>query len=653
MGLLGLLGWLDAIWLSRYFEIDVALASMAIALWMGLYLLRRGAGTPVGLLGASALLFLALIYTFEAMLDAPGTTASQYELLLRTQALFVPSAISVWTGLAFLVKSQRRVTTTVKRVWLAIGIVWASQVWLRAFTNWHYDYAHIYPSPSPWQGWWTPAGPGFMTFAVLVVVGLVWSVYNIFSSVYDEVGSLRAIPSVRQFWPLFAGATLFLLGVGYLVVVYAIGIDAPEVIGLAGVTLGVVALGFGVFWHNAFVEEGRDITTDFLYSLAGMSGVMMLYAPIVYLADGFDKLGVGPVVALTAILVITHSLHDVAYRLFDSLLERVGLTRWTMGHRSRREMLLRAQPDESHAVLKERLAVLLDQLCREVSTNRGLVATCDSSSFIVQVTFGAAALPSRLTSPELVGESICKIPPHRQLGELKGMGIIVPLITQGRQGGVVVLGNKRYDDGEINRIIVHAEAMQRAIEMREVAEEIGRLERKLTRLQHQQQPAVTSADKDLVTICAKAGLTFGNVSEVIAAATDMLEKFREDPYALETNPFLNCTTVQSKLGRSRDRSQAVEILEDEIARTVASMKPAHQQGYDRRRWTYLHCRYIERYGKDGRRLTMEEIANVTGVSRKTLTRHHERVIREFVLAFLDAERQALATRSSARSLPIA
>lgn len=51
-------------------------------------------------------------------------------------------------------------------------------------------------------------------------------------------------------------------------------------------------------------------------------------------------------------------------------------------------------------------------------------------------------------------------------------------------------------------------------------------------------------------------------------------------------------------------------------------------------------------------MTLQEIANVTGVSRKALTRHHEQIIREFVLAFLDVERQKLATGSSVRSLPM-
>ncbi|MCL4552181.1 MAG: hypothetical protein M1305_01300 [Candidatus Marsarchaeota archaeon] len=633
-----LLGWVGTIWQSRYIEVYICLVSMTVALWMGLYLLRRGAGTLVGLLGACALLLTSLIYVFEALQDIPGITAHQYELLLRAQAPTVPSSIAVWVGLAYLIRNNRRVTNTVKSVWLVIGVVAVSQIVLRTFTNWHYDYANIYPSPFIWQDWWTPSGPGFPTFAVLVLVGLVWSVYNVFRPFYDDVGSIRRIPRIQQFWPLFAGALLFLLSVGYMVVAYAAGIQLPEVLGLAGVTLGIVALGFGVFWHNAFVEEGRDVTTDFLYSLIGMVTIMILYIVLIFSVNGFERLGVGPVVALTVALVITHSLHDAAYRFLDSILERAGLSRWTMGYRSRRDMLLRLQQEEESANdLRERLFTLLNQLCREVSTNRGCVALRDGDGFAVQATYRVPMLPARLASEGLVCERITNIPEPRRCGDLKGMGIAVPLFIRDCEAGVLVLGDKRYDDGEINRILVHAEAMQRAIEAREVIKKIGQLRRKLERLQRQQEPELDNKDgKDLLAACTGAGLDFNNSSEVISAAVGMLENYLEDPYALESNPFLKCSKVKAKMGRSRDRSEAVEILEQEIARTISAMKPSHDQGYDWRRWTYLYRRYIDRYGHDGKRITMEEIAQITGVSRKTLSRHHERAVRDFVLALLDS-----------------
>lgn len=634
------LDWVREIWMSRSFEVCISVASMALALWMGLYLLRRGAGTAVGLLGACALLLLALIYALEAMLDTPGITRDQYELLLRTQALTMPSSLGVWVCLALLVRNRRRITAAVKRASLVIGAIGASQAWLGAFTNWYYDYAHIYPSPFPRQDWWTPRGPGFATFAVLVLAGLLWSVYNVFRPFYDEAGSLRAIVRVERFWPLFLGAFLFLLSVGYLVIAYTLGTGGPEVIGLAGVSLGVVALGFGIFWHNTLVEEGRDIATDFLYSLAGMGAVLTLYAVIIYLVMGFQSWSVGPLVAIVAALVITHSLHDITYRLFDALLERVGLTRWTTRHRLRREKLLRAQRQEkSRDTLREHLAALLDQLCREVSTNRGYVALRDGQGFTVQATYGVPPPVCRLTLPELVSGSITTIPNDLESAdEFKGIGIIVPLSTRGRQVGVVVLGEKRYDDGEINRVIVHAEAMQRAIEALEVAEAIERLQRKLARLQRQRKPAVAGEDdRSLLALCAKSGLSFRNVAEVIAAATEMLENYLEDPYALDTSPFLRCSRVQSRLGRGRDQSEAVALLEAEIASTIAAMRPSRSQGYDWRRWTYLYQRYIDRYDENGRRITMEDIARATGVSRKTLARHHDRAIRDFVLAFLNPE----------------
>ena len=279
--------------------------------------------------------------------------------------------------------------------------------------------------------------------------------------------------------------------------------------------------------------------------------------------------------------------------------------------------------------------MLLAQLCQEISTNRGYVAMRIGHDFIVQATCGILPQAPTVVSPKFVCESITTIPYDCQVDGLKGMGVIIPLSTRGRQVGVIVLGEKRYDDGEINRMIVHAEAMQLEIEALEVAEEIRRLQRRLARLQRQEQPSTASEDdKRLLSTCANSGLGFRNAVEAIAAATDMLENYREDPYALETSPFLRCSKVQSVDASDPDRSQVVAILEVEIAATIARMKPLHTQGHEWRRWTYLDRRYIHRYDENDRRFTMEDIARLTGVSRKTLTRGHEKAVHDFVLALM-------------------
>ena len=682
----------EAIWGSRYLEIYISVASMALALWMGLYILRRGAGTPVGLLGGATLLLLSAVYGLEAMLDAPGITVDEYEMLLRTQGLVVPWPIAIWVSLAFMIRSERRITTIVKWVWLIVGMIGASQAWLRAFTNWHYDYAHISPSSYPFQDWWQPPGQGYAASTVLALAALIWSSYNTFRPFYDEVGSLRAILRMRQFWPLFSGISIFAISIAYMMAVYALGIGAPGVIGLGVVTVGVAALGFGVYWHNTFVEDGRDITTDFLYSIAGIGAVLALHALVIFLLDGFDRWGVGPVVVMVAALVITHSLHDIACLLFDRFLERVGLSRWTMGHRLCREMLLRAQREgESRDALKERLAALLTELCQEVSTNRGYVALRDGHDFVVHATHGVRLQSPKIASPELECENIIRVPHERQLGVFKGVGLIVPLRARGQQVGVVALGEKRYDDGEVNRILVCVEAMQLAIEALEVGDENGKLQRKLAQFCRQRQGAVSGEDKYLLSLCAKSGLSFKNVAEAVAAATEMLQDYREDPYALEVNPFSRCSRVQAHVARSSERSQApihynqssvssdksqncvvrpsnhcrmgrsdhgipidretpqsgglgeaegevAAILEAEIASTIASMKPSHQQGQDWRQWTYLNRRYIDKYDEDGHRFSVDDIARFTGVSRKTLARGHAKAIRSFLLAFLDPGR---------------
>ena len=463
--------------------------------------------------------------------------------------------------------------------------------------------------------------------------------HNVFRAFYDEAGSVRAVLRTSRFWPLFSGVFIFVLSVAYIIADYTLKTAVPW-LGLAGISLGVVPIAFGVFWHNTFVEEGRDISADFVYSFVGTGAVLILYAVIIYSAHGFEHLGVGLMVVIVAALVITHSLHDSAYHLLDSLLDRAGISCWSTKQRLRRQVLLRAQrEEESRDALRQRLAALLEQLCLDVSTNRGYVALRDAGGFIVQAACGTSTLVSRLSSPELMCDSITPVQFDRQSDELKGMGTIIPLKMHGRQVGVLVLGEKRYDIGEISRMLVHAEAMELAIEEMDLTKEIRRLQRRLERLQRHGQPgAISEDDRKLLAICANSGASFNSVGEAVSTATEMLENYSEDPYALEASPFMQCLRVQSQLSRFRDRSQAVAILEAEIATTVAWMKPAHSHGHDWRRWTYLDRRYIHRYDDRGHRFTMEDIARATGVSRKTLSRHHERAIRDFILAFLDPNR---------------
>ncbi len=187
-------------------------------------------------------------------------------------------------------------------------------------------------------------------------------------------------------------------------------------------------------------------------------------------------------------------------------------------------------------------------------------------------------------------------------------------------------------------MIVHAEAMQRAIEAVEVSEQIVKLQRKLERLQRLQEPDTSSEDaRILLAICESAGLKFKNAAEVIAAANKMLEGYYE-PLILEKSPFLKCSRVQSRLARGRDRGEAVDILRREIASTIAAMKPSHPGGRDNLRWFYLNRRYIYQYDQKNGRYTVERIATELNLSRRTLTRYHDKYIREFVVAFLDPNR---------------
>ncbi|MCL5961015.1 MAG: hypothetical protein M1358_17215, partial [Chloroflexi bacterium] len=303
------LGWFSTTWDPRYLEIRISLLGMAVSLWLALFLVRRPVGTPVALQGACTLLLMALYFAFEAMLYTPGITAGQYESLLRTQALTIPSSLAGWIILSFLIRSRKRITPTVRTVWLVVGFIGVSQALLRALTDWYLEYSNIQPSSYSPPDWWVPRGPGFVPYIALVISGLLWSVYNIIRLFCDEAGSVMAAPSAKGFWPLSTGGLLLSTSVIYLMVISVLNTGAPKVIGLAGLTISIMALGLSVFRHNVLVEEGRDITIDFLHSLVGVSAVLALYVGIIYLADGFQNLGAGPLVGIVAALVITHSLH--------------------------------------------------------------------------------------------------------------------------------------------------------------------------------------------------------------------------------------------------------------------------------------------------------------------------------------------------------
>jgi hypothetical protein len=256
------------------------------------------------------------------------------------------------------------------------------------------------------------------------------------ASVANLVGAVRATPAAvphRQFL-ILVSATLF-AGLAVLVSIAGsvLGWPVPIVILSLVEVIPVVMIGYGVARYSALVE-GRTIQRDFLYNLALLGSVLLVYLVAsfilvrVYLAPPIILVFV-PVLA-----VLTHTLMTSAYRLMD----------WLFYHRETRQLRANLQRLVRLAgegvALEENLELALGTLCTSVRATYGLFLAFEGQAVRQVAASRWRGGPVEVKKQALTCDDVVYLAPGQLPVPLEEAALLVPLYAEAEQLGAIVLG---------------------------------------------------------------------------------------------------------------------------------------------------------------------------------------------------------------------
>ncbi len=419
------------------FTIIVNFIALAVAVWLGIYIVSRSPRNSIAWLAGLALWSIAGFF---------------FNVLLALNPPPSPALLPLWMR---------------PLLWF-----WPKTAFDNGWGNWL-------------QGWQiTPAVMIWHHVTVLIRSGHMnpWR----WTRLANLIRSARAAPTLvqRKQLNLMVTATLIAGLAGPISFLsYQVHFLMPRVIVTLLLGCAVFMIGYGVARYSALVE-GRVIGRDFLYN-----GVVVLLIATVYLLVVWSSVviyGVPVVaVAIVAILaILTHSLVDIGRRVFD-------LVFYNRETRELRAGLRRlAQQAYQTEALEENLSITLETLCRFVHATYGLIILFKEDKLRLVASYRWRHNLSDLQLNALASDDIAHLPGGKFMPPLEEAALLVPLYAGEKQQGVLLFGRPKnaisYANSDVERML---DASDR------IADLIRDAQRESERLAHLAQMAQTPLPK--------------------------------------------------------------------------------------------------------------------------------------------------------------
>lgn len=424
------------------FTVVVNLIALAVAVWLGIYIITRSPRSQIGWLAGLALWSIAGYFLNTMLALNPPPSPALTPLWMRPLLWFWPAgtfeggwvnwlqgwqitpAVMIWHHVTLLIRTGRMNPWRWTRV--VIGYLFA----IAAIIGQRYTgLVYITTSGDPLYLRALVPGPLYPLYMFGLLIFTCLSLINL-------IRSARAAPTVIQRKQLHLMVTATVIAglagpISFLS--YTLDVPMPRVIVTLLLGAAVFMIGYGVARYSA-LTEGRVIGRDFLYN-----GLVILLIATVYLFVVWSSVviyGV-PVVALTIVVVLavlSHSLVDVGRRLFDFLF----YNRETRELRAQlRHLAQRAYKAES---LAENLSSALETLCRFVHATYGLILLFKEAELQLAASYRWRQPVPALQRDDLVSDDVLQLPPNRFASPLQDATLLIPLYAGEIQQGVLVLG---------------------------------------------------------------------------------------------------------------------------------------------------------------------------------------------------------------------
>jgi hypothetical protein len=448
----------------------VNLTALAIALWLGFYVVTRSPRSLISWL-AAVTLWLLSGYFFHNALAVNLPLQGVFTWLRQTVILVLP----VWYHLtALLSTTSSRAPGESRR--LALNRIGVPFAYLYAFTliglglSSHLVLVQVETNSALYTNNRQP-GPLYPLFILFVAIGFFPTFWNLW-----RARALATNSNLKQrYVPLMLATILAALGGLWFGLGTQLDLALPSVVGDLLLGCGVILLGYAIARFSAFLE-GRSIERDFLYTLLVVGSLTLFYVLIVtglYLAGAVSFL----TLALTVVgTVAANSLFDGARLTLDRI--------FYQGRFRALRANLRALAEEAGASggLHERLQAILDSMCRALHLTRGFIALRRENEYVIYATTNADALDSVFSNTTLDADEMLGLTLPARRG-LHNMTLLVPLFAEDKQIGALVLGppqgDPKYQEHDYELLEDLSDQMARVIQdaqaQRENADKINNL----------------------------------------------------------------------------------------------------------------------------------------------------------------------------------
>jgi hypothetical protein len=399
-------------------------------------------------------------------------------------------------------------------------------------------------------------------------------------SLINLLRSARAAPAAlprKQLLTLAAATAVAGLAGPITVATTQLGLPVPRVVLSLLLGIGTILIGWGVARFSALIE-GRIVGRDFVYNAVAIVLVTTLYLLVTWASVAAYRVPAAVFVFMLMLIVVTHTLVDVAGRGLDLLFYRRDVRRLRT---NLRQLTRLAGEVESFDKI---LAEALGPICEAVDATFGLLLLFQSEGLKLAASYrwhAGGNLP--LQPSDLAADDVQPLALGRYPAPLSEAVLLIPLYSEDQQLGALLLGRPlngiAYSDADIDRVLDASDRLTAAI--REVQREAEHLA-ELARLAEAGQP--------------KAARRASEVSH--KQVEDALRNLYNIPYLGETS-LAGLKLVGSRLPAGAvthvDRGKSVHSLLVEAIEKLrpSAGRPAMPPAREWHTYIILHDAYLE------------------------------------------------------------
>ncbi|TEU19503.1 MAG: hypothetical protein E3J21_03570 [Anaerolineales bacterium] len=300
------------------------------------------------------------------------------------------------------------------------------------------------------------AGPLYPLFLALGLLYIVMSLVNLLRSAQAAPANMP-----RKQLLILAAATLIAgLTAPLSIVGSALGLLVPIVTVSLLLGCAVVLIGYGVAHYSALVDE-RTIRHDFYCTVIATGLVTGLYLLATWVSVQFFNVPAVAYVFVVLLVIITHSLVDVARRKLDSLAYR----RDTRQMRANLDKLAGLAGEQDG--LAENLSMTLDSLCTSVRAIFGLILLFEDDNVRLAAACHWHQSNLQLSPQDLTTDDVLHLEPGQFSPPLTEAALLIPLYADTEQFGSLILGRPvngvSYSQADVDLLLYPSDRLADAI----------------------------------------------------------------------------------------------------------------------------------------------------------------------------------------------